>query len=191
MTGDSTSRSARGLYGISVAAELSGIGPQTLRHYEKWGLLSPSRTDGGTRRYSDDDLERLNRISELVEQGVNLAGVGRILDLECRNTQLEANNTQLQSDNAKLKADRGRPARKPKQAKGVSIMANVAGGGPQDEVPEADAADQQRAVDFDDEAGLDTTYLSDGAADRDANEADLVDQAIVVPVADDDRETDR
>ncbi|WP_165759325.1 hypothetical protein [Mycobacterium decipiens] len=70
-------------------------------------------------------------------------------------------------------------------------MANVAGGGPQDEVPEADAADQQRAVDFDDEAGLDTTYLSDGAADRDANEADLVDQAIVVPVADDDRETDR
>lgn len=64
-------RSARGVYGISVAAELSGIGPQTLRLYERWGLVNPSRTAGGTRRYSDDDIEQLRRITELVEQGIN------------------------------------------------------------------------------------------------------------------------
>lgn len=63
------SRSARGVYGISVAAELSGIDPQTLRLYERRGLLAPARTDGGTRRYSDDDLERLRHISDLVGEG--------------------------------------------------------------------------------------------------------------------------
>ncbi len=100
------SRSARGVYGISVAAELSGVGPQTLRLYERWGLLTPFRTAGGTRRYSDDDLDRLKEIAELVEQGVNLAGIARILDLENRNSQLKSDNTALQLDNAKLKADR-------------------------------------------------------------------------------------
>ena len=105
MTDDLTSRSARGVYGISVAAELSGVGAQTLRLYERWGLLTPSRTAGGTRRYSDDDLDRLNQITVLVEQGVNLAGIARILDLESRNSQLESDNSQLQLDNAKLKAD--------------------------------------------------------------------------------------
>jgi MerR family transcriptional regulator, heat shock protein HspR len=106
LVADSTSRSARGVYGISVASELSGVGPQTLRLYERWGLLNPSRTAGGTRRYSDDDLDRLKQITELVDQGVNLAGIARILDLESRNSQLESDNTQLQLDNAKLKADR-------------------------------------------------------------------------------------
>lgn len=67
-------------------------------------------------------------------------------------------------------------------------MAAVVGGGPQDEIPEADAVEQGRAVDFDDEAGLDN--LSGGAGDRDASEADVVDQAFVVPVADDE-EIDR
>lgn len=103
LSGDSTSRSARGVYGISVASELSGIGPQTLRLYERWGLLTPSRTAGGTRRYSDNDLDRLKQITELVDQGVNLAGIVRILDLESRNSQLEL-------DNAQLKADRKPPA---------------------------------------------------------------------------------
>lgn len=105
MTGDPTARSARGLYGISVTSELSGIAPQTLRLYERRGLLTPSRTDGGTRRYSDDDLNRLKQITELLNQGVNLAGIARILDLETKNSQLESNNTQLQFDNAQLKAD--------------------------------------------------------------------------------------
>ena len=106
MTQDATSRSARGVYGISVASELSGIGPQTLRLYERWGLLTPSRTAGGTRRYSDDDLDRLARITELVDQGVNLAGVAQILDLETRNSQLKSDYSQLELLNAKLKAGR-------------------------------------------------------------------------------------
>jgi DNA-binding transcriptional MerR regulator len=105
LTDDSVSRSARGVYGIAVTSELSGVGPQTLRLYERRGLLTPSRTDGGTRRYSDDDLERLRRITELVDQGVNLAGIAHILDLETRNSQLESDYTQLEVLNARLKAD--------------------------------------------------------------------------------------
>ncbi len=106
MATHSSSRSARGVYGISVASELSGIGPQTLRLYERWGLLNPIRTAGGTRRYSDDDLDRLKQITDLVGQGVNLAGIARILDLQTRNSRLESDNTALQLDNAKLKSDR-------------------------------------------------------------------------------------
>ena len=105
MTDDSKPRSARGVYGISVTSELSGVGPQTLRLYERRGLLTPSRTEGGTRRYSDDDLERLRRITELVDQGVNLAGIAHILELETRNSQLESDYTQLEVLNARLKAD--------------------------------------------------------------------------------------
>ena len=112
LTEQITGRSGRGVYSISVAAELSGLGLQTLRHYEKRGLLTPLRTAGGNRRYSDDDLERLQRITELVGDGVNVAGIGQILDLEARNTQLESDNSQLKSDNARLtsahRADRSR-----------------------------------------------------------------------------------
>ena len=72
MPSDPLGRSARGVYGISVASELSGIDAQTLRLYERRGLLTPVRTDGGTRRYSDDDLDRLARISKLVAQGINI-----------------------------------------------------------------------------------------------------------------------
>ena len=65
----------RGVYGISVAAGLVGMAPQTLRLYEDRGLLDPARTAGGTRRYSQDDLDRIGRISELLGAGLNLAGV--------------------------------------------------------------------------------------------------------------------
>lgn len=106
MTHDAPSRSARGVYGISVAAELSGIGQQTLRLYERWGLLSPSRSPGGTRRYSDDDLERLKWISGLTAKGINLAGIARILALETQNAQLKTDNARLELHNAKLEADR-------------------------------------------------------------------------------------
>jgi MerR family transcriptional regulator, heat shock protein HspR len=82
----------QGVYGISVAAELSGIAVQSLRLYERHGLLTPSRSDGGTRRYSADDLARLKRISELVAAGVNLAGIARILDLQDDNAALQAAN---------------------------------------------------------------------------------------------------
>ncbi|MBY0443068.1 MAG: helix-turn-helix transcriptional regulator [Mycobacteriaceae bacterium] len=101
-----TPRSALGVYGISVASELSGIGLQTLRLYERRGLLTPSRTDGGTRRYSDDDLVLLQRISKLVDQGINLAGIAMILDLENKNSQLKWAYTQLELLNATLQAER-------------------------------------------------------------------------------------
>ena len=82
----------QGVYGISVAAELSGVAVQSLRLYERHGLLRPFRSGGGTRRYSADDLARLRRISELVAAGVNLAGISRILDLEDDNAALQAVN---------------------------------------------------------------------------------------------------
>ena len=81
---------SRGVYAISVAAELVGMGSQTLRLYERRGLLEPARSDGGTRRYSSEDLERLRRIAHLLATGVNLAGVAMVLDLQDTNDQLQA-----------------------------------------------------------------------------------------------------
>lgn len=104
MPDDPVSRAARGVYGISVASELSGFDPQTLRLYERRGLVTPARTDGGTRRYSDDDLDRLARIGELVGAGVNIAGILQIVNLEHRNTELESDNSQLKSENARLQS---------------------------------------------------------------------------------------
>jgi MerR family transcriptional regulator/heat shock protein HspR len=78
------------VYIISVAAELSGMHPQTLRIYERKGLIEPYRTPGGTRRYSQEDLERLGLIQELTSVGVNLEGVRRILQLREDNRRLRA-----------------------------------------------------------------------------------------------------
>lgn len=76
-------RKSTGVYIISVAAELAGVHPQTLRTYERKGLLKPSRTAGGTRRYSDRDVQRVQLIQDLTQgEGVNLAGVLRILALQ-------------------------------------------------------------------------------------------------------------
>jgi MerR family transcriptional regulator/heat shock protein HspR len=86
----------RGVYGISVAAELVGMGVQTLRLYETRGLLEPERTDGGTRRYSSNDLDRLRRIGDLLEAGLNLAGIGMVLDLENENTRLRTEKEEQQ-----------------------------------------------------------------------------------------------
>ncbi|MFI5500823.1 MerR family transcriptional regulator [Nocardia asteroides] len=86
---------AQAVYAISVAAELAGIGVQTLRLYEQHGLLTPARSAGGTRRYSGDDLTRLRRITTLTEDGVNLAAVARILELEDTVTRLRAERDQL------------------------------------------------------------------------------------------------
>jgi MerR family transcriptional regulator/heat shock protein HspR len=71
-----------GVYGISVVSELLGTGVQNLRAYERAGLVDPDRTSGGTRRYSPDDVARLRRIQRLLTDGLNLTGVGRVLDLE-------------------------------------------------------------------------------------------------------------
>ncbi len=81
---------ARGVYGISVAAELVGTGVQNLRAYESRGLLEPERTEGGTRRYSANDLDRLRRIGDLLEAGLNLAGIEMVMDLQDENGQLRA-----------------------------------------------------------------------------------------------------
>jgi len=81
---------ARAVYVISVAAELAGVHPQTLRIYERKGLVDPARTSGGSRRYSDADIEQLRRISELTDEGLNLAGVKKVLELEARIAELQA-----------------------------------------------------------------------------------------------------
>jgi MerR family transcriptional regulator, heat shock protein HspR len=77
------------VYVISVAAELAGVHPQTLRIYERKGLLGPARTLGGSRRYSDQDIELLRRIQELTSTGLNLEGVKRVIELEAEVSRLQ------------------------------------------------------------------------------------------------------
>jgi DNA-binding transcriptional MerR regulator len=92
---DRQTDAARGVYGISVAAELVDSAPQNLRLYEARGLLSPGRSAGGTRRYSEDDLERLRHIGRLLADGLNLAGVAAVLELQAANRGLQ---TQLDEE---------------------------------------------------------------------------------------------
>ena len=80
----------RAVYVISVAAELAGVHPQTLRIYERKGLVDPARTSGGSRRYSDADIDLLRRIQDLTNAGLNLAGVERVLELEDQVARLTA-----------------------------------------------------------------------------------------------------
>jgi len=80
---------SRGVYGISVAASLVGNAPQNLRLYEARGLLHPARSEGGTRLYSEDDLARLRAISELLDNGLNLAGIEMVLSLQDANERLQ------------------------------------------------------------------------------------------------------
>ncbi|MEO3939793.1 MerR family transcriptional regulator [Paenarthrobacter nicotinovorans] len=98
-------RDARGVYAISVAAELVGTGQQNIRQYERKGLVTPDRTDGGTRRYSEDDLVTLRRIGVLLDEGLNLAGVKMVLELEAENRGLSEDNRGLADDNRELRAD--------------------------------------------------------------------------------------
>lgn len=86
------------LYVISVAAELTGLHPQTLRTYERMGLITPGRTGGGGRRYSHRDLERLRTIAELTSSGIGIEGVRRLLDLENRLAALQVRNQGLQAE---------------------------------------------------------------------------------------------
>ena len=86
------------VYVISVAAELSGLHPQTLRTYERLGLISPGRTVGGGRRYSHRDIERLRSIAELTSSGIGIEGVRRLLDLENQVSALRARNEELAAE---------------------------------------------------------------------------------------------
>ena len=102
----------RAVYVISVAAELAGVHPQTLRIYERKGLLDPARTAGGNRRYSDSDLDRLRRIAELTDEGLNLAGVRRVLELEAEIARLENDLRRARRDADERVADAERRHRR-------------------------------------------------------------------------------
>jgi MerR family transcriptional regulator, heat shock protein HspR len=96
----------RGLFSISVAAELAGLHPQTLRIYEREGLLDPARSAGGTRRYSRRDIDRLAEICALTADGLNLAGIRRVMQLQKETRQLQAELARLQA----LAGERAAPA---------------------------------------------------------------------------------
>jgi len=93
------------VYVISVAAELAGMHPQTLRIYERKGLVDPARTTGGNRRYSEADVAMLLRIAQLTAQGLNLAGVKRVLALEVEVTRLEDELDRARSDGSQAVAE--------------------------------------------------------------------------------------
>jgi MerR family transcriptional regulator, heat shock protein HspR len=99
----------RGVFAISVAAELAGLHPQTLRIYEREGLVEPARSSGGTRRYSGDDVERLRLIGALTAAGLNVAGVKRVLALEAELAEMRATIDYLDAELTKQKkANRAR-----------------------------------------------------------------------------------
>ncbi len=87
--------SGRAVYVISVAAELAGVHPQTLRIYERRGLIDPARTVGGSRRYSERDIQRLRRVCELTAEGLNLEGVKRVMELEDEVSRLHGEISRL------------------------------------------------------------------------------------------------
>ncbi|WP_211713025.1 MerR family transcriptional regulator [Paenarthrobacter sp. GOM3] len=119
--GSDGGRDARGVYAISVAAELVGTGQQNIRQYERKGLLTPGRTDGGTRRYSEDDLTTLRRIGALLDEGLNLAGVKLVLELEAANRGLTEDNHGLTQDNRELRADNKGLRKDLKRARGGNV----------------------------------------------------------------------
>jgi MerR family transcriptional regulator/heat shock protein HspR len=102
----------RAVYVISVAAELAGMHPQTLRIYERRGLVLPARTQGGNRRYSDDDIEILRRIAELADQGLNLEGIKRVMALEAENGRLRSELERERSSAANATAEAERRQRR-------------------------------------------------------------------------------
>jgi MerR family transcriptional regulator, heat shock protein HspR len=102
----------RAVYVISVAAELAGVHPQTLRIYERKGLVDPARTSGGSRRYSDADIAQLRRIQELTNEGLNLYGVQRVLDLEAEVVRLRKELADVRAKAAEAVADAHRQHRR-------------------------------------------------------------------------------
>lgn len=114
--GSVTGLDRRAVYIISVAAELAGVHPQTLRIYERKGLVRPYRTRGNTRRYSDADIDRLRRVQRLTQEGVNLAGAKRIMALEEELTRMRMRVAQLE---VRLK---DRPIPMPGERAGVAIV---------------------------------------------------------------------
>lgn len=102
----------RAVYVISVAAELAGVHPQTLRIYERKGLLDPARTTGGSRRYSEADIQLLRRIQDLTNEGLNLAGVQRVLELEAELARTRAELDKLRREASQAVEDTHRQYRR-------------------------------------------------------------------------------
>ena len=100
------------VYVISVAAELAGMHPQTLRIYERRGLVSPARTPGGNRRYSDADIEQLRRVAQLTAEGLNHEGIRRVLELEAENARLRHELAEAQRRVERAEADAERRQRR-------------------------------------------------------------------------------
>jgi MerR family transcriptional regulator/heat shock protein HspR len=96
---------AHAVYVISVAAELAGMHPQTLRIYERRGLVRPARTQGGNRRYSDVDIDQLRRIAELASEGMNLEGIRRVMELQNEVDRLRVENDELRRAAAQATAE--------------------------------------------------------------------------------------
>ncbi len=94
---------SRGVFAISVVSEMVSMPAQNLRVYERHGLLQPERTPGGTRRYSEQDVERLHRIRDLLAEGVNLAGIAHVLHLEAEVERLRQERDRLQSECDRLR----------------------------------------------------------------------------------------
>lgn len=123
MTKKRMPKEAEAVYVISVAASLSGMHPQTLRIYERRGLIEPFRTPGGTRRYSEADLQRLALIAEMTGAGVNLEGVKRILQMDAENAALRAEVRRLRRKLAQTEQS-ARPARQPRPRE-IMVRSNV------------------------------------------------------------------
>ena len=123
MTKKRMPKEAEAVYVISVAASLSGMHPQTLRIYERRGLIEPFRTPGGTRRYSEADLQRLALIAEMTGAGVNLEGVKRILQMDAENAALRAEVRRLRRKLAQSEQS-ARPARQPRPRE-IVVRSNV------------------------------------------------------------------
>ncbi|CAN5898944.1 hypothetical protein BH23ACT12_BH23ACT12_14940 [soil metagenome] len=115
--------SERGVYVISVVADLSGMHPQTLRMYERRGLIEPKRTQGNSRRYSEEDVARLRRISELTqEHGLNLAGVRIVMDLE---RQVEELRKRLERANRQMAATEQKLAEARQQTRNRGVLVRL------------------------------------------------------------------
>ena len=98
-------RSEDALYVISIAAELAGVHPQTLRVYERKGLVQPHRTEGNTRRYSEEDIQRLRRIQSLTNEGLNLAGVMKVMELEQEIDRMRVRYERAVEESQRLQAE--------------------------------------------------------------------------------------
>ena len=124
----------RGLFSISVAAELAGLHPQTLRIYEREGLLDPGRSAGGTRRYSRRDIDRLQEICALTADGLNLAGIRRVLQLQEETRQLQAELARLRT----LADDHPAPAPQPGTRRARTTRIRPPAGSGKEPVPRPD-----------------------------------------------------